>query len=341
MKRLALTLVAISWTWGESALVQAREDQDPLSGAFRWKVSPPLVLPEDVGGISCYSVKDPSVVRYDGRWHLFCTIRGKERSHAVVYLSFADWKDAGKAQRHLLAMHDGYFCAPQVFYFTPHKRWYMICQAASEEWEPNYQPAFATSADLADPGSWSKLRPLYEKKPDNTEAWLDFWVICDDSKAHLFFTSLNGRMWRAEAALKDFPRGWSKPVEALRGDVFEASHTYRLKGRGAYLTLIEAQGGHGWRYFKAYLADRLEGPWKPLAAARDEAFASMRNVEHPKARWTDSISHGELLRSGYDERLEVDPARMRFLFQGVRDGDREGKPYGQIPWRLGMLEPAE
>ena len=58
-------------------------------------------------------------------------------------------------------------------------------------------------------------------------------------------------------------------------------------------------------------------------------------------RWTDVISHGELLRSGYDEKLEVDPADLRFLFQGVLDKDRQDKSYGEIPWKLGLLEPAE
>ena len=47
----------------------------------------------------------------------------------------------------------------------------------------------------------------------------------------------------------------------------------------------------------------------------------------------------ELLRAGYNERLEVDPKQLRFLFQGVSDRGRRGKPYGQIPWRLGILEP--
>jgi hypothetical protein len=102
--------------------------------------------------------------------------------------------------------------------------------------------------------------------------------------------------------------------------------------------LIEAQNGHGWRYYKAYLADRLEGPWQPLAADKDMAFASMRNVNQTTDRWTDSISHGELLRTGNDEHLEVDPKGLRFLIQGVLEPDRQGKAYGQIPWRLGVLE---
>jgi len=68
--------------------------------------------------------------------------------------------------------------------------------------------------------------------------WLDFWVICDEKNAHLFYTSLDGRMWRRQTAMADFPFGWSEPVLALQGDIFEASHTYRLKGRNQYLTIV-------------------------------------------------------------------------------------------------------
>jgi hypothetical protein len=54
--------------------------------------------------------------------------------------------------------------------------------------------------------------------------------------------------------------------------------------------------------------------------------------------WADSISHVELIRAGFDERLEVDPDNLTLLYQGVLDKDKEGKPYGQIPWRLGLLK---
>ena len=261
----------------------------------------------------------------------------KSASHAIVYLSFTDWDKANEAPRHVLPMHKGYFCTPQVFYFEPHRRWYLICQAASEDWEPTYQPAFSTTTNLEEPASWTALQPLFKQKPENIKAWLDFWVICDERKAHLFFTSLDGKMWRSETELAKFPHGWSNPVIALEGDVFEASHTYRIKGEQSYLTLIEAQNGHGWRHFKAYRADRLDGPWQPLAATKDDAFASMRNVTQTPKRWTDSISHGELLRDGFDQRLEVDSNELRFLFQGVSEEYRRGKSYGEIPWQLGVL----
>lgn len=313
--------------------------EDLLAGRFRWRTGPPLVAPADRPSDPCHAIKDPSVVRYKGRWHLFCSIRSRKRSHQIEYLSFADWKDAHAARRHVLKLTDGYFCAPQVFYFSPHRKWYLICQVIEKSRKPALQPAFSTSADVADPASWSAPKLLFARQPANVQRWIDFWVICDEAKAHLFFTSLDGRMWRAETKLSDFPGGWSDPAVVLRGDVFEASHTYRLRGLNTYLTIIEAEAGPR-RYYKAYLADRLDGKWRPLAAGRRKPFASPLNVEQAGERWTDSFSHGELIRHGYDQTLQVDPGCVRLLFQGVSDDARGGKPYGQIPWRLGILEPA-
>jgi len=310
------------------------------NGEFRWSYGPPVVEARAAGGWEWDAVKDPSIVRHDEKWHLFCTVRGPTRSHAIVYLSFADFSEANKAPWSILPCHPGFFCAPQVFYFTVHKRWYLICQAADEAWgEPAYRPAFATTKDINDPKSWTRLQPMYDGKPESITGWLDFWVICDEAKAYLFFTSLDGKMWRGETSLDAFPKGWSEPQVCLTGDIFEASHTYRLKGTDKYLTLIEAQNGHGWRYYKAYTADRLDGDWQPLAAGRDDAFASMQNVTPGADRWTDVVSHIELLRSGHDERLEADPENLRFVFQGCLDKDRQGKSYGQIPWRLGVMGP--
>lgn len=309
---------------------------------FRWLASIPLVSPRNLPGMEAVSIKDPSVVRYGDAWHLFCTVRGTPRTHAVVYLTFKDWNEAHRAEHQLLTLHEGYYCAPQVFYFTPHKKWYMICQASSEAWKPNYQPAYSTNDDIADPAGWSPLQPLIGHKPQTVKnAWLDFWVICDQRKAHLFFTSLDGHMWRADTRLADFPGKWSLPKVALKGDIFEASHTYRVNDSGGkhyFLTMIEAQHGHGWRYFKAYRADALAGPWRAVADTKEHAFASLKNVTHPPAAWTDNVSHGEILRAGYDEQLAIDPAHMQIVFQGVLEVERQGKAYGAIPWRLGLLE---
>ena len=71
-----------------------RAADSPLAtGEFLWNSTQPVVSPAQRGD-HCYSVKDPSIVRYNGRWHLFCTIRSEKRSHQIEYLSFDDWPNA-------------------------------------------------------------------------------------------------------------------------------------------------------------------------------------------------------------------------------------------------------
>jgi endo-1,4-beta-xylanase len=57
-------------------------------------------------------------------------------------------------------------------------------------------------------------------------------------------------------------------------------------------------------------------------------------------RWTDNVSHGELVRDGIDETMTIDPADLRFVFQGMLEKDKGSKGYGQFNWRIGMLRPA-
>lgn len=306
------------------------------TGRFAWKASGPLIGPARDAPDPQIAIKDPTLVRHGGRWHLFCTVRMASGKVDIEYLNFADWKDADGAERHVLNLHDQYYCAPQVFYFRPHARWYLVYQMADKNHKPPFGPAYSTTSDLADPRSWSEPQWMFPDPPEG-QKWIDFWVICDDSKAYLLFTSLDGRMWRSSARLADFPLGWSAPEVALRADIFEASHTYRLRGLDKYLTIVEAKADRR-RYYKAYLADRLDGPWRALADNRDQPLAGASNVVQTDP-WTANISHGELLRAGVDERMEVDPADVRFLFQGASDDEYRGNPYGKIPWRLGILDP--
>ncbi|MEY2410091.1 MAG: hypothetical protein QOF48_2761 [Verrucomicrobiota bacterium] len=333
---------------------------DPfLTGDFRWRAGDPVLSPAERTNDRCFSVKDPTIVFSGGRWHLFSTIRSVRSTHQIEYCSFTDWPMAAASERHILdgslahatnrgmegsaagrigrPATNGYFCAPQVFWFEPHHKWYMIYQANDKSRKVALQPVFSTSTNIAAPHSWTGPSFLYPAHPDNVESWIDFWVICDDTRAHLFFTSNNGKFWRAETKLAEFPYGWTRPEVVLRGDIFEASHTYGLKGREQFLTIIEAIGERGRRYYKAYTADRLDGKWEPLAASAEKPFASPRNVQFTGTPWSDSFSHGEMLRTGADQRMEIDPENLVLLYQGVRDGRRAGKPYGEIPWELGLL----
>ena len=315
-----------------------------LQAPFSWTLSTPLVSPleGERGGQSDYSAKDPTIVHHEGRWHLFITVRGKPRSHRIDYLSFERWEEANKARRHTLTCREGYFCAPQVFFFRPHKEWYLVFQTGEPTRKLKLQPAWSTTTDISDPTSWSQAKLFFpDADPKGVSRWIDFWVLCDAKRAYLFFTSLNGRMWRMWTPLDEFPRGFRECRLALRADVFEASHTYHLLGQDKFLTVVEAQGRGGRRYYKAYVADWLDGVWKPLADSWQAPFAGETNVVNPDPAWADNISHGELLRVGGDETLTVDPADLRFLIQGVTQKRRAGKKYGEIPWQLGILTPRQ
>lgn len=321
-----------------SVSLQAQTKLTPFdNGQFSWTTTGPLIDsgPGRNASDPVISIKDPTVVFHDGRWHVFATVRMKSGKVDIEYLNFTNWSQANQASRTMLGIHEQYYCAPQVFFFTPHQKWYLVYQLAEKTRTPPFGPCFSTSTNLADPKSWSRPLPMITNAPAKPK-WLDFWVICDREKAHLFYTSLDGNMWRRETRKSDFPFGWLEPHLAIHGDIFEASHTYRLKGHDKFLTVIEAQGG-GRRYYKAYLADKLEGPWKGLADTLARPFAAHTNVEQA-VEWTTNISHGELLRTGTDEALEIDPANLRFLIQGASDSEYRGQGYGGIPWRLGLLE---
>lgn len=305
-----------------------------------WEYSRPLITPEKRDTNPSRAQKDPSVVFYHGKWHVFMTIKLEGKS-AIEYCSFQEWDEADKSKRTILEISESnYYCAPQVFYFTPHKKWYLIYQmgvpSADKMWV-----AYSTTANINDPSSWTRAMPILNGGKDDPrkEGGLDYWIICDDQRAYLFLTSLNGKMWRLWTRLEDFPQGFHDCELALEAKIFEASHTYRLKGMDKYLTIIEEDGR---RYYKAYLADKLDGEWTPVADTAEQPFAGWNNIRPAPGvePWTDNISHGELIRDGYDETLTVDPGNLRFIFQGMWDKDKSGKGYGQFQWRIGMLTPA-
>jgi len=304
-----------------------------------WEYSAPLIAPEKRDREPSRAQKDPTIVLHKGKWHVFMTVKLPDRL-AIEYCCFDKWENADKAPRTILKISDSkYYCAPQVFYFAPHKKWYLIYQmgvpGAGKMWV-----AYSTTADIADAGSWTRARPILDGGPNDPrkQGGLDYWIICDERRAWLFFTSLNGRLWRMWTKLEDFPRGFDHCEIALQAEIFEASHTYKLKGMGKYLTIVEENGR---RYYKAYLADRLGGKWTPLADTAEKPFAGWRNIRPPEgvAPWTDNVSHGELIRAVNDQTMTVDPANLRFVFQGMLERDKAGKGYGRFPWRIGMLTP--
>ena len=129
-------------------------------------------------------------------------------------------------------------------------------------------------------------------------------------------------MWRMWTELEKFPYGFDHCEIALEGKIFEASHTYRVKGAGKYLTIIEEDGR---RHFKAYLADSLDGNWTPLADTEQRPFAGAANIRTAPGvtPWTDNISHGELIRDGFDPNAVSEPGPTTvYLSRDAASGQR-------------------
>jgi Glycosyl hydrolase family 62 len=313
-----------------------------LRAPFRWRSTGPLIGPRPDPSHPIISLKDPSVVFFEGRWHLFATTANERGEWSMVYISFADWAEAAAAQPfHLgdLPVLRGYHCAPHVFFFAPQKKWYLIFQSG--------QPQYSTTDDISKPDSWSAPTDFFPAEPASIAAsrregggWLDFWTICDDASCYLFFTNDNGSLFRSRTNLAAFPRGFDEPVVAMRStkeELYEASATYRIDETRQYLTLVEAFGPDEQRFFRSFVSDSLDGAWRPLAATFDNPFAGERNVVFESGTpWTRDISHGELLRSGYDQTLGVSLANMRFLYQGVAP-ESSNVQYVRLPYRLGLL----
>ncbi|MEM6560587.1 MAG: non-reducing end alpha-L-arabinofuranosidase family hydrolase [Planctomycetota bacterium] len=290
------------------------------------------------------AIKDPSIVFHDGRWHMFNTLRGHERSHAMTYTSFETFEQMGEQKPVVLENHDGYWAAPQVFFFEPHGKWYMVSQGSKPAWEPDAMHAvFCTNDDVSDPTGWTSPEKMDVARPpgDNPVPFIDFWVICDDETAYIFFTTDNGKMWRSETSIEAFPFGWGETVLALESDLFEASHIYRLPEADVYVNLVEREAGGGRRAFDLYVADELDGAWRPWSDDGEKLYALPEvNVDFPGEPWTISVSHGELVRRGVDQRMEAD-LDAPFVYQGIAREDMRGVGYGKIPWKLGLLRPAE
>ncbi|MCF7674335.1 MAG: hypothetical protein K9N23_13935 [Akkermansiaceae bacterium] len=338
LKCLFTTLLAGTACGLLQAAEPATAAKAPFATPLKWKASDILVKPLADPAHQIISVKDPTIVRFNDRWHIYATTADTRGNWSMVYLNFADWKDAASAKPYYMDLNPnlrGYHCAPQVFYFRPQKKWYLIYQS-----QP---PQYSTADDLSKPETWTKPQSFFAKKPaKSAQLWIDFWVICDSTHAYLFSTGDDGRMYRSRTRIGDFPNGMSDPevtIQGPRNDVFEGSMTYRIKGTDTYLTLIEAIGP-GPRYYRAWTSNRLDGEWTPLPNADtwQNPFAGINNVTFADgvAPWTRDISHGELIRDGYDETLTIDPNHLQLLFQG-RDPATNPR-YDQLPYRLGLLQ---
>lgn len=294
-----------------------------LPSTFSWVATDPLITPHNSNWVS---IKDPTIVKYNNQYHVFASVFDTAKNgYGGVYMSFSDWSTADAAQQvDMSTTNTGNTVAPQVFYFEPKNTWYLIYQ-----WGAKY----ATNSDISNPSGWSAPKSLISGGPENG---IDYWVICDDSNCYLFFSGDDGNLYRSKVSIDNFPNFSGYEVvmsDPVAGKLFEASNVYKVDGTNKYLLLVEA---YGPRYFRSWTSTSLDGPWTALADAQANPFAGAANVTFSGSKWTDDISHGEMIRSGYNQKMTINACNMEYLYQGVDPNSGESD-YNKLPYRLGLI----
>jgi hypothetical protein len=335
-----------------------------------WIVSEPIFEKGPKGSFDELSVKDPSIVFYNNKYHLFYTskasyeVRGQmshlsKNGSGLGYVAAKTLEQLNEAERiDLGKITESVVVAPQVFFFEPHQLWYLIAQTLVDS-KPDLMPVYMTNPDIEDPYGWSKPKIINTRKSDNG-FWIDFWVICDEEKAHLFYTDHEGSLFRFECPIDIFPEGFASEKEETvlsernenskgRWRLHEASHIYYVKEENKYFNILEAVYPHPtrknyWdsrnRFVFAMVADKLEGPWERLENDVNEFMGDPSNLfnEDGNASGYDQVSHPELIRSGYNQKLEIENYNVQMLIQAF-DADSTGTDYdyNYLPWKLVLM----
>lgn len=302
------------------------------ANTYNWHLGDAILKPGPKGSFDEIAVKDPSIVFFEGKWHVFYTARSKA-VYTTGYVSAKELTDLQSSPRYELAKIRGkgrYGCAPQVFYYEPQRKWYLIFQNR----DSNYQPAYSTTTVISQPESWSEPKPLLRKT--TPKKWIDFWVICDSTKAFLFYTQEHRGVIVRSTSLDRFPSDWSQGRVVVMG-VHEAVHVYKVNGRDEFHMFYELND-RGIRSLGLASSKHIAGPWNKVADKY--ATADQLHYASKASAWTEMISHGELLRDGYDQRMEYSPRNCRWIIQGIlKKHLKEG--YDSLPWQLGIMSRLE
>ncbi len=315
-KSLRIMLGSMVMLWLFGSVMNAAPNPNPT-----WYVDGRVVYHGQCNPYDYYAAKDPTIVYYGGKYHVFYTGANQSGGWQMLYTSASTISGLASASRtYMSKIGESYFCAPEVFYFEPKGLWYLVYQ------DGTYGAAYATTTNIADPNSWSGPKSF---GISGNMGW-DYFVICDDTYAYMYNTPSDGsgNLYLRKTTLANFPTGWSAPAVSV-SNVFEGAEVYKSLADGKYYLLVENMTDG--RYYELFTASSAGGPWTLVA----QKWAWRGNLVYNADKWTTNVSHGELIRAGYNQKLEInDINRVDFLIQGTTNTSGD---YQKIIWDLGVI----
>ena len=133
----------------------------------KWTVSEPLFEKGQAGAFDEISVKDPTIVFYNNKYHLFYTSKATYETRdkmphlskggsGLGYVAAETLEQLSTAERHDIGkITESVIVAPQVFYFEPQKLWYIVAQTLVDG-RPDLMPIYLTNPDIEDIHGWSE-----------------------------------------------------------------------------------------------------------------------------------------------------------------------------------------
>jgi hypothetical protein len=324
-EKVTYTMTSERMTGVEITMTKTPSDTTcELGTTFKWKdYGKPIAEPKN----GWLAIKDFTMVRYNNQYIVYLTYTPQAGGFLAGYMDpFADFPNAAAAGQYVMPNRlPG--VAPELIYFTPKKQWVFTTQWCGGGF------CYTTGSDPTKPTTFNATTQSLLSENVTANAPIDQVVICDDDKCYLFYADDAGGIFRGSMPKANFPSKFTGTTRILKENdaakLFEAVEVYKLKGQKKYIMIVEC--GYP-RYFRAFTATDLGGTWTPIANTINinTPFAGPKNVTNG---WSNDISHGEIVRTGYDEYREIDPCNMKMIYQGLTSGG----DYSKLPYRMGLI----